>query len=37
LVWLAPPVVLAIAVVVASVMPARRAASADLLSLMRDM
>jgi ABC-type antimicrobial peptide transport system permease subunit len=37
MIWLAPLVLLAGAVAVASVIPARRALSADLLSLMRDM
>jgi putative ABC transport system permease protein len=37
LIWIAPLVLLAGAVVVASVIPARRALSADLVSLMRDM
>ena len=37
LIWIAPLVLLAGAVAVASVIPARRALSADLLSLMRDM
>jgi hypothetical protein len=36
-VWLAAPILLAAAVAIASVVPARRAASVDLLSLMRDM
>jgi hypothetical protein len=36
-VWLAVPLALAGAVIAASVVPARRATSADLLSLMRDM
>jgi hypothetical protein len=36
-VWLAPVVLLAGAVVIASVIPARRALSVDLVSLMRDM
>lgn len=35
-IWLAAPVVLAVAVTVASALPSRRALSADLLSLMRD-
>ena len=37
LIWLAPLALLAGAVAIASVIPARRALSADLLSLMRDM
>jgi ABC-type antimicrobial peptide transport system permease subunit len=36
-VWLAAPILLAAAVAIASVVPAHRAASVDLLSLMRDM
>jgi ABC-type antimicrobial peptide transport system permease subunit len=36
-IWIAPLLLLAGAVAVASVIPARRALSADLLSLMRDM
>jgi putative ABC transport system permease protein len=37
LLWLAAPAMLAAAVVIASVIPARRALSANLVSLMRDM
>jgi hypothetical protein len=36
-IWLAPVVLLAGAVAIASVIPARRALSVDLVSLMRDM